>query len=113
MLIHPHTEKGHPVVQIEPPVIHYEPIVSGPVTGHHWEEPGHIFFVPSFQVYFDEIPPEPSYLQAKQPHPLVIGDLLQTLNHFHGPLLEFLLRVHVSLVLGSPKLDTICQVSHH
>ena len=46
-------------VSWEPPVFHLVPIVPGPVTGHHWNEPGSVFFASSLQVliYINKNPP--------------------------------------------------------
>ena len=49
-LSHPHSKKVFPDVQRKPPVLLFVPIVSGPVTGHRWEEPGSVLFAPSLQV---------------------------------------------------------------
>ena len=39
--------------------------------------------------------------------------MLQCLRHLHGPLLDSLQDVHLSLVPGSPEPDTVPQVWHH
>ena len=52
---------------------------------------------------------EPSLLQAKQSQfsqPFLTEEMLQSFYHFHDPSLDSLQHVHVSLVLGSPELDT-------
>ena len=57
--------------------------------------------------------PEPSLLQAEQPQlfqPFLTGEMLQSLHHLSGPSLDSLQYVHISLVLGSPALDTVLQV---
>ena len=43
---------------MEFPAFQCVPTASRPVTGHHWEEPGSIFFTPSHQVFIhiDKIP---------------------------------------------------------
>ena len=67
-------------------------------------------------IYIDEIPPEPSLLQAKQPqlsHPFLIGGTFQPLNHLSGPSLDLLQYVHISFVLRSPELHTALQVRPH
>jgi len=66
-------------IEKAPPVFQFVPIASGPVTGHHWKQPGCILFAPSFRVfiYADEIPPDPSLLQAEQsllPQPFLIQE---------------------------------------
>jgi len=59
VLRHRHSEKGFPDVQREPLVFWFLAIATGPVTGHHWEEPGSVLFAPSLQVFIqtDEILP--------------------------------------------------------
>ena len=54
-----------------------------------------VSFAPSLQVftYTDEMPPEPSLLQAEQPHlfqPFLPGEILQPLHHLSGPSLDSL-----------------------
>ena len=44
VLGHPHSEKVFPDVQREPPVFQSVPIAPGPVTGHHWKEPGCLLY---------------------------------------------------------------------
>jgi len=44
-------KKVFPDVQREPPVFLFVPTAAGPVTGHHWKEPGSVFFAPSLQVF--------------------------------------------------------------
>lgn len=63
---------------------------SGPVTGHHGEEPGSMLSVPTLQVfiYFDNFAHEPSLLQAEQLHLSQLclnGAMLQSHKHLHGP----------------------------
>ena len=48
--------------------------------------------------------------QSQLPQPFLIGEMTQTLNCCCGPSLDPLHYVHVSLVLGSPELDTALQV---
>ena len=57
-------------------------IASGPITGHHWQEPGSVLFALSLQVFrhIDEILlPEPSLLQAEESqlsqHFLIMSDV--------------------------------------
>ncbi|KAK4830014.1 hypothetical protein QYF61_008277 [Mycteria americana] len=57
----------------------------------------------------DEIPPEPSLLQAKQSQlssPILIREIILC-----GPLLDSLQYAHITLILRSPELDTGLQVS--
>jgi len=88
-------------VQREPSVFQFVPIASGPVTAHRGKEPGSVFFAPSLQVFVQikKIPPEPSLPQAEQSQlsqPLLTEEMLQSLNHLHGPSLDSLQYVHVS-----------------
>ena len=56
--------------------------------------------------------PQPSLLQVKQSRlsqPFLIGEMLQSLHHLRGILLDSRQCVHVSLVLGSPELDPVLQ----
>jgi len=57
----------------------FVPTASPPVTGHHWEEPGSVFFSPSHQVsiYTEKIPLEHSLFSDFSP----IWQMLQVLNH--------------------------------
>ena len=85
------------------------------VTEHHGIEPGSIFFTPSVQVFtdIDNITPEPSVLQTGQSQlsqPFLNGEMLQSLHHLHGPSLDSLQYVRVSLVPGSPELDPALQL---
>jgi len=55
-------------------------------------------------------------LQAEQsqlPQPFIMGEMLQSLNHLCGPLLDSLQHVHVCLVLRNPELDTELQAWPH
>lgn len=73
-----HSEKVFPEVQRDPPVFQRVPVASGPGTGHHWEEPGSIYFALS----------------------------LQSLVPLRVPSLASPHCVPVSLALSSPALDT-------
>lgn len=49
--------------------------------------------------------PDPPLLQTEHSqfsHPLLIGEMIQSISYFHGPLLDSL---HVFVVLVSPELD--------
>ena len=52
------TVKLFPDVQREPPAFQFVPIASCPATGHHWKEPGSLFFVALLQIFvtIDETP---------------------------------------------------------
>ena len=56
--------------------------------------------------------PEPPLLQAEESQlsqPLLVGQMLQALHCLRGPCLDFFQYIHLSLVLGSPELDTALQ----
>lgn len=85
----------------------YVPITSGPVTGHHWKEPGSLLIVPSFQlfIHIDKVLLEPPLLQAELfqlAQPFFVGEMLQSLHDPCGPSLHSLQCVHVSFQLESP-----------
>lgn len=70
-----------------------------------------IFFTPSHKVL---IHIELSLLQAEQSELsqfLLVCQMLQSLYHFCGHLLNLLWYIHVP-ILGSPKLDTVLHTSH-
>ncbi|KAK4831174.1 LOW QUALITY PROTEIN: hypothetical protein QYF61_015644 [Mycteria americana] len=59
---------------------------------------------------------EPSLLQAEQPQlsqPVLVGEVLQPSDHFHGPPLDPLQQLHVFPLLRAPELDTVLQMSSH
>ena len=106
LLGHPHSEKVFPHVQEEPPVFHFVPIASCPVTGHLWKEAGSVFLSPSLQIfmYTDKFPPEGSLLQAEQSllsQPFSIEEMFLYLHHPCGPLFNSLQYVHISLLPGA------------
>ena len=75
------------------------------LTGHHWKEYGSLVFTHFHQIFLHA--PEPSFPQAEhsqlcQPF---VGEVLQSLPHLHGPLLDSLQYVRVSLVLGNQGLN--------
>ena len=51
VLGHPHSSTVFPDVQKEPLVFQFVPVASCRLIGHHWKEPGSIFFAPSLQVF--------------------------------------------------------------
>ena len=62
----------------------------------------------------DEIPSEPSLLQAEQSQlsqAFLIGEAFQFLNYLHGPSLDSLQHVHVSLVLQQTEMDITAGVA--
>lgn len=58
---------------------------SCPDSGHDCKEPGSSLFATSLQIflYMDEIPPKHFLVQLSQS--LLIGEVLQSLNHLIGP----------------------------
>jgi len=48
-----HSTEELPGVQREPPVPQFVHTASGPGAGHHWNEPGSIFFTPPLQEFID------------------------------------------------------------
>ncbi|KAK4825361.1 hypothetical protein QYF61_026880 [Mycteria americana] len=65
---------------------------------------------------FNKVSPQPSLLQAEQPQlsqPVLVGEVLQPSDHFHGPPLDPLQQLHVLLVLRAPELDAVLQVGSH
>lgn len=67
---------------------------------------------PTHQLFthIDEILSEPSFLQAEQSllfQTLLIWQMLHSVSHLHGSLLDFLPCVYASVVLESPELDII------
>lgn len=60
-------------------------------------------------IHVAKIPPKPSTLQSQLSQPLLIQQMLQSLSHTCGLLLDLLLYVHVCLVVGIPELDPAIQ----
>ena len=94
------------------------PIASGPVTGHHWKEPGSILFAPSLEIfiYIGKIPLCLLFSRLKQSQlsqSFLMWELLQSFHHLGGPSQDSPQCVQASLVLGSPALDTVIQVWPH
>jgi len=59
------------------------------------------------------MPPEPSLLQAEQSQlcqPFLVQEMLHSLSHVHGPLLDLLQYVCISHGLESPALDPALQM---
>lgn len=91
VLSHLHNKKNFPDVQMAPPVSQFVPILSGPGTGHHGKEPGSDFFTTSLRVFIScDKSLLLSWLNSPSSQPLLIGDMLQSLNHLRGPSLDFL-----------------------
>ena len=95
-------------------VFQFTPIPSCPVTEHHWEEPGSIFFIHTLQVFIntDKTPLGllSSRLSSSSYRSPSSCQLLQSLNHLFGPALDWLQYVYSSLILRSPDLDPELQV---
>jgi len=68
VLRHPQREEVLPHVQLELPMLQFVPVAPCPVDGHHWKESGPIFLTPTLKILIgiNEIPSQPSLLQAKQ-----------------------------------------------
>ena len=89
----PSQQNSFPDVQTAPPLFHFVPIASDPVTGHHWKES--VFFAPSLwggvNTHTDKILLSLLYAeQCQLSQPFVIGEMLQSLSHLCGPLLDCL-----------------------
>lgn len=104
VLSHPKHKEMFPDVLMELSVFLFVSTASDSISGNHWEVPDSVF-IPFFQVFLhsDEIPAEPSLLQAEQsvaalklssqescPRPLIISMVFHWAHQY----------AHVSLVLG-------------
>lgn len=92
---------------MELPVFPFVPVASCPVTGCYWEESGSFLTLPyrSF-THISKITLELSLLQTRQSQfsqLLLVSQMLQSLNHLCGPLLESLLDVLCPYWTGEPK----------
>lgn len=80
-----------PAVLREPPGCQFVFIASGPVTGHHLEEPGSVsspFLQASVHI---DIPLNLLGVEPVQlSQPSLIREMCQSLNHLNGPLLDSL-----------------------
>jgi len=70
-------------------MLQFVPIAPCPVAGHHWKESGSILLTPTLEIFIGiyKVPSQPSLLQAKQaqlPQPLLLGEMLQSPNHFRS-----------------------------
>lgn len=98
LLVFTLTVKKHLLVFRESLLFQFVPIVSGPLTRHHWKEPGSVTFSPSLQIctcicMWSTL----ELLQAKQNHrknshsqPFLIGKISHSLDYLSDPSLEFL-----------------------
>ncbi|KAK4824684.1 hypothetical protein QYF61_017408 [Mycteria americana] len=102
MLENPFSEVTFPNIQSKPPLAQLEAISSHPVTCYLGEETDPHRSTTSFQAK-----------QPQFPQPLLIRLVLQTLHQLHCPSLDTLQHLHVSLVVGGPKLNTVFEVRPH
>ncbi|KAK4809817.1 LOW QUALITY PROTEIN: hypothetical protein QYF61_014285 [Mycteria americana] len=115
MLDNPLGEEKFPNIQSKPPLAQLEAISSRPITCDLGEETDPTSLQPPFRP-FDEVSPQPPFLQAKQsqlPQPLLIRLLLQTLPQLRCPSLHTLQYLNIPLVVGGPKLNTVFEVRPH
>lgn len=98
-------EKVFPELQREAPALQFVSMASGPATGKSRLCPFHQIFM-----YIDEIPLNflCSRLDSPSSPSPFSWKMLQSLLHPCGPSLDSLQYVHVSPVLGSPALGTVC-----
>lgn len=115
MLHHSHSSEVLPSVQREPSVLQFVPVSSDHGTGHHWEEPGSVFSVPSSQVfiYSKEILPSLFFTSSLTLSSCVRCFLVTVLN---GPLLDSLHWLNFSPVTDAVEKLTFgdlerCQLS--
>ena len=89
----PHSEKVFPDVQRESSVFWCVHTASGPPR-HHWKVAGSVFSAPSLQefIYIDEIPLSLLFSRLNSPSSLSLPshEMLKSLNHLCGPLLDSL-----------------------
>ncbi|KAK4816046.1 hypothetical protein QYF61_011054 [Mycteria americana] len=118
VLENPFSEDIFPNTQSKPPLVQLEAVSSRPITCYLGEETDPHLATTSFQVVVEsnKVSPQPPFLQAKQPQfpqPLLIRLVLQTLHQLRCPSLDTLQHLNVSLVVGSPKLNTVFEVRPH
>jgi len=75
-------------------------------------------FLNSLQILqgHNEVSPQPSLFRAEQGQfvqPILVEDVLQSLEYFHGPPLYPLQKLHIFPVLGSPDLEAVLQLGTH
>ncbi|KAK4831708.1 hypothetical protein QYF61_018760 [Mycteria americana] len=102
MLDNPFSEVKFPNIQSKPPLAQLEAISSCPITCYLGEETDPHLSTTSFQAE-----------QPQFPQLLLIRLLLQTLHQLRCPSLDTLQHLHVSLVVGGPKLNTVFEVQPH
>ncbi|KAK4831704.1 hypothetical protein QYF61_018756, partial [Mycteria americana] len=102
MLDNPFSEEKIPNIQSKPPLAQLEAISSCPITCYLGEETDPLLSTTSFQAK-----------QPQLPQPLLIRLVLQTLHQLRCPSLNTLQHLHVSLVVGGPKLNTAFEGHNH
>ncbi|KAK4808949.1 LOW QUALITY PROTEIN: hypothetical protein QYF61_013583, partial [Mycteria americana] len=115
MLDNPFSEEIFPNIQSKPPLPQLEAIASSPITCYLGEETDPTSLQPPFRP-FDEVSPQPPFLQAQQPQvpqPLPISLVLQTLPQLRCPSLDTLQPLNVSLGVRGPTLNTAFEVWPH
>ncbi|KAK4809926.1 LOW QUALITY PROTEIN: hypothetical protein QYF61_023413 [Mycteria americana] len=115
VLENPFGEEIFPNIQSKPPLEQLEAISSRPITCDLGEETDPTSLQPPFRP-FDEVSPQPPFLQAEQPQvpqPLPISLVLQTLPQLRCPSLDTLQPLNVSLGVRGPTLNTAFEVRPH
>ena len=105
---HPLSEKCPPNIQPKPSLSQFKTIPPCIITIHPHKQPFPLLFMCSFQVLegHNEVPAEPSLLQAKQsqfPQPFIIGEVLQPSDHVSVPPLNTFQELHVFPCAGGPR----------
>ena len=118
MLDNPFGEDIFPNIQSKLPLAQPEAISSHSVAYYLGEEANTHVATTSFQVVVesDKVPPQPAFLQTKQPQfpqPLLIRLVLQTFHQLRRPSLVKLQHLSVFLVARHPKLNTGFKVRPH
>ncbi|KAK4826164.1 LOW QUALITY PROTEIN: hypothetical protein QYF61_005737 [Mycteria americana] len=114
-LDNPFSEEKFPNIQSKPPLVQLEAISSCPIACYLGEETDPHLSTTSFQVVVEsnKVPPEPPFLQAKQPQfpqPLFMR---LTLHQLRCPSLDTLQHLNVFLAVRGPKLNTAFEVRPH
>ncbi|KAK4827087.1 LOW QUALITY PROTEIN: hypothetical protein QYF61_014189 [Mycteria americana] len=116
MLDNPFSEVKFPNIQSKPPLAQLEAISSCSITCYlGGDRPPPLYNLLS-GVESKKVSPQLPFLQAKQPQfpqPLLIRLMLQTLPQLRCPSLDTLQHLNVSLVVGGPKLNTVCEGHDH
>lgn len=105
VVYHAHRTKAGPGVQREPLELQFLPISSCPVIGHHWKEPGSVFFMSSLQLSIRcSDPHEPLLLQAEWSQPESPHILSLSSKGRCSSLLIVLMSLHCTLLSISTSL---------